>query len=39
MDTEKFMKRLLIVALSICVIALSSDIIQAVVELVFDSGL
>jgi len=39
MDTEKFMKRLLIVALSICVITLSSDIIQAVVELVFDSGL
>ena len=39
MDTEKFMKRLLIVALLICVITLSSDIIQAVVELVFDSGL
>ena len=39
MNTEEFMKRLLIVALILIVIAISGDMLQALVELVFDSGL
>jgi hypothetical protein len=39
MDTEQFMKRLLIVALILIVIAISGDMLQALVELVFDNGL
>jgi hypothetical protein len=39
MNTEEFMKRLLIVALILIVIAISGDMLQALVELIFDSGL
>jgi|MEHZ01.6.fsa_nt_MEHZ011604896.1_3 hypothetical protein len=39
MDTEQFMKRLLIVALILIVIAISGDMLQALVDLVFDNGL
>lgn len=39
MNTEKVMKRLLIVALIIIAIVLFGDVFQAFVELVFDSGI
>ena len=39
MNTEKFMKRFLIVVLIIIAIALFSDVFQAFAELVFDSGI
>jgi len=39
MNTEKFMKRLLIVVLTLIGIVLFKDVLQTIVELVFDSGI
>jgi hypothetical protein len=39
MNTEKFMKVLLVIALILIAIALSGDVLHSLVELMFDSGL